>query len=228
MFPLEPTAAEAQAAIAEEFALLRRLVRALPVPDRPRPQAAAVPGCVEDRGTPPARLPVDGLDRAAKAMRARLDFEAISDSAIVVGPDLPGAARVLGAPGAGNPGDTEPDYIADIGLAKHLSPTRSNGLAALLAFIRDTRAGRRVSDAADAPRTRRCATAASVGLLALPHAGDAVVPDRRGDGRLAHLRTHPRSAGAGPDRPGRSHSVFLRRAVRRLSGRPPAAAQARA
>ena len=32
---------------------------------------------------------------------------------------------------------TEPDYIASIGLAKHLSPTRSNGLAALLAFIRD-------------------------------------------------------------------------------------------
>jgi cysteine desulfuration protein SufE len=30
------------------------------------------------------------------------------------------------------------DYIDDIGLAKHLSPTRSNGLAALLAFIRDT------------------------------------------------------------------------------------------
>jgi acyl-coenzyme A synthetase/AMP-(fatty) acid ligase len=33
---------------------------------------------------------------------------------------------------------TEPDYIASIGLAKHLSPTRSNGLAALLAFIRNT------------------------------------------------------------------------------------------
>ena len=33
---------------------------------------------------------------------------------------------------------TAPDYIADIGLARHLSPTRSNGLASLLAFIRDT------------------------------------------------------------------------------------------
>ena len=32
---------------------------------------------------------------------------------------------------------TEPDYIGAIGLGKHLSPTRSNGLAALLAFIRD-------------------------------------------------------------------------------------------
>lgn len=33
---------------------------------------------------------------------------------------------------------TEPDYIAGIGLTKHLSPTRSNGVAAMLAFIRDT------------------------------------------------------------------------------------------
>ena len=33
---------------------------------------------------------------------------------------------------------TTPDYIARIGLAKHLSPTRSNGLAALLQFIQDT------------------------------------------------------------------------------------------
>jgi cysteine desulfuration protein SufE len=32
---------------------------------------------------------------------------------------------------------TEPDYVAAIGLAKHLSPTRNNGLAALLAFIRE-------------------------------------------------------------------------------------------
>ena len=31
---------------------------------------------------------------------------------------------------------TDADYIARIGLAKHLSPTRSNGLAALLEFIR--------------------------------------------------------------------------------------------
>jgi len=31
---------------------------------------------------------------------------------------------------------TDPDYVADIGLAKHLSPTRSSGHAALLDFIR--------------------------------------------------------------------------------------------
>jgi len=32
--------------------------------------------------------------------------------------------------------DTEPSYIAAIGLAKHLSPTRSNGLAAMLQTIK--------------------------------------------------------------------------------------------
>ena len=31
---------------------------------------------------------------------------------------------------------TEPRYIEAIGLAKHLSPTRSNGLAAMLAKIK--------------------------------------------------------------------------------------------
>ena len=33
---------------------------------------------------------------------------------------------------------TTPDYIGNIGLAKHLSPTRSNGMAALLAVIQDS------------------------------------------------------------------------------------------
>ena len=32
---------------------------------------------------------------------------------------------------------TAPDYIDAISLSKHLSPTRSNGLTALLAFIQD-------------------------------------------------------------------------------------------
>ncbi len=52
-------------------------------------------------------------------------------------PDLPGPARVLRALGTGIL-DTEPSYIQDIGLARHLSPTRSNGVAAMLAFIRET------------------------------------------------------------------------------------------
>lgn len=68
---------------------------------------------------------------------ARLDFAAISDSAIVSGLIFL-ALRVYSGRSAAEILATAPDYIADIGLAKHLSPTRSNGLAAILAFIQDT------------------------------------------------------------------------------------------
>ncbi len=67
----------------------------------------------------------------------RLDFAAISDSAIVSGLIFL-ALRVYSGRSAAEILATAPDYIADIGLAKHLSPTRSNGLAAILAFIQDT------------------------------------------------------------------------------------------
>ncbi|HVR80698.1 MAG TPA: SufE family protein, partial [Luteimonas sp.] len=67
----------------------------------------------------------------------KLDFAAVSDSAIVSGLVFL-ALRVYSGRPAAEILATEPDYIATIGLAKHLSPTRSNGLAALLAFIRDT------------------------------------------------------------------------------------------
>jgi cysteine desulfuration protein SufE len=66
----------------------------------------------------------------------KLDFRAISDSAIVSGLVYL-ALRVYSGRSAAEIVATEPAYIADIGLAKHLSPTRSNGLAALLGFIRD-------------------------------------------------------------------------------------------
>jgi cysteine desulfuration protein SufE len=67
----------------------------------------------------------------------KLDFAAVSDSAIVSGLVFL-ALRVYSGRPAAEILATEPDYISAIGLAKHLSPTRSNGLAALLAFIRDT------------------------------------------------------------------------------------------
>ena len=68
---------------------------------------------------------------------ANSGHSAISDSAIVSGLVFL-ALRVYSGRPAGEIVATEPDYIAAIGLAKHLSPTRSNGLAALLAFIRNT------------------------------------------------------------------------------------------
>ena len=67
---------------------------------------------------------------------SRLDFAAASDSAIVSGLVFL-ALRVYSGRPAAEILSTQPDYVGAIGLAKHLSPTRSNGLAALLAFIRE-------------------------------------------------------------------------------------------
>ena len=66
-----------------------------------------------------------------------LRFHAISDSAIVSGLIFL-ALRVFSDRSAEQILATDADYIAQIGLAQHLSPTRSNGLAALLAFIKAT------------------------------------------------------------------------------------------
>ena len=135
-FPLEATPAEAQAAIAEEFAFfgdwseryqyLIDLGRKLPpFPDAWKTEEHRLLGCQSMVWIVP------------QGNRERLDFHAVSDSSIVSGLIFL-ALRVY----SGRPADeilaTAPDYIADIGLARHLSPTRSNGLASLLAFIRDT------------------------------------------------------------------------------------------
>src|SRR3546814_4976035 len=61
----------------------------------------------------------------------------------------------------------------------------------------------------------------------VPPVFDPVVPDGGGDGGLARLRADPQPVDARPDRPGRGAAVLLRRAFRRLPGRPAAAAQAR-
>ena len=65
----------------------------------------------------------------------RLDFQAISDSAIVSGL-IALLLRVYSGRSAAEILATEPKFIDAIGLAKHLSPTRSNGLAAMLAAIK--------------------------------------------------------------------------------------------
>ena len=135
-FPLEPTAATAQQAIKEEFGFfgdwseryqyLIDLGRKLPAfPDEWKTEQHRLHGCQSMVWIVPS-----GDAR-------RLDFAAVSDSAIVSGL-IYLALRVYSGRSAREILDTQADYIADIGLAKHLSPTRSNGLAALLAFIRDT------------------------------------------------------------------------------------------
>ncbi|PZP63174.1 MULTISPECIES: SufE family protein [Pseudoxanthomonas] len=136
VFPLEPTAADAQAAIKEEFAFfsdwaeryqyLIDLGRKLPpFPDEWKTEEHRLLGCQSMVWIVP------------QGSAQRLDFQAASDSAIVSGL-IYLALRVYSGRPATEILATEPGYIADIGLAKHLSPTRSNGLAALLAFIRET------------------------------------------------------------------------------------------
>jgi cysteine desulfuration protein SufE len=136
VFPLEPTAVQAQAAIKEEFAFfsdwaeryqyLIDLGRKLPpFPDAWKTDEHRLLGCQSMVWIVP------------QGSAQRLDFQAASDSAIVSGL-IYLALRVYSGRPAAEILATEPGYIADIGLAKHLSPTRSNGLAALLAFIQDT------------------------------------------------------------------------------------------
>jgi cysteine desulfuration protein SufE len=62
-------------------------------------------------------------------------FRAISDSAIVSGL-IALVLRVYSGRTAREILDTEPSYIQSIGLAKHLSPTRSNGLVAMLKTLK--------------------------------------------------------------------------------------------
>ena len=135
-FPLEPTAAQAQAAIREEFAFfgdwseryqyLIDLGRKLPpFPEQWKTEEHRLHGCQSMVWIVP------------QGDAGRLDFHAISDSAIVSGLIFL-ALRVYSGRPAAEILATTPDYIADIGLARHLSPTRSNGLASLLAFIGDS------------------------------------------------------------------------------------------
>ena len=73
----------------------------------------------------------------ATRMRTPLGILFLRDSAIVSGLVFL-ALRVYAGRSAAEILATEPTFVADIGLSKHLSPTRSNGLSALLARIRDT------------------------------------------------------------------------------------------
>ena len=134
-FPAEPTAAAAQAAIRDEFSFfsdwseryqyLIDLGRKLPdLPPEWKTEEHRLQGCQSM-----VWIVVEGD-------ADRLDFHAISDSAIVSGLIFL-ALRVYSGRPAAEIVATDPGYINAIGLAKHLSPTRSNGLAALLAFIRD-------------------------------------------------------------------------------------------
>src|SRR5690242_15345174 len=129
------SAEAAQDAIAEEFAFfgdwteryqyLIDLGRKLPpLPEELKTEAYKVHGCQSQVWLVP------------QGDAARLDFRAISDSAIVSGL-IALLLRVYSGRSAREILDTEPRFVEAIGLAKHLSPTRSNGLAAMLKTVKE-------------------------------------------------------------------------------------------
>lgn len=130
-----PSAAQAQQDIAEEFAFfsdwteryqyLIDLGKQLPVfPEAGKTEAFRVHGCQSMVWLVPS------------GDATKMHFEAISDSAIVSGL-IALVLRVYSDRSAQEIVDTEPQFVAAIGLAKHLSPTRSNGLAAMLAKLKN-------------------------------------------------------------------------------------------
>lgn len=132
--PQESSALEAQSTIAEEFAFfgdwteryqyLIDLGRKLPpFPDDWKTDDHKVHGCQSQVWLVPG------------ANAQRLDFRAVSDSSIVSGL-IALVLRVYSGRSAEEILATEPHFVESIGLAKHLSPTRSNGLSAMLATIK--------------------------------------------------------------------------------------------
>ena len=132
--PQETTPAEAQVAIVDEFAFfsdwseryqyLIDLGRQLPpFPDDLKIEQYRVHGCQSMVWLVPS------------GDASQMTFQATSDSAIVAGL-IALVLRVYSGRSAAEIVATEPAYIQQIGLAKHLSPTRSNGLAAMLAKLK--------------------------------------------------------------------------------------------
>lgn len=150
-FPQEADPISAQAAIDEEFGFLSDwteryqylidLGRKLPpFPDEWKIEAHRLHGCQSL------------VWIVAEGDAERLVFHAVSDSAIVSGL-IHLALRVYSHRSAAQILATDPEYVRAIGLSKHLSPTRSNGLAALLAFIKNT--AQRVLDGQPADQPAR-------------------------------------------------------------------------
>ena len=136
LLPTEASAAEAQEAIAEEFAFfgdwseryqyLIDLGKRLPdFPEAWKTEANRLQGCQSNVWIMPHRQ--DGT----------LFFSAASDSSIVSGLVYL-ALRVYSGRTAEQIRTTPADFVQAIGLSKHLSPTRSNGFSALLAFIQQS------------------------------------------------------------------------------------------
>jgi cysteine desulfuration protein SufE len=132
--PDTSSAENAQASIVEEFSFfgdwteryqyLIDLGRKLPpFPGTAKTEANKVLGCQSQ------------VWLVASGGPERLDFAAISDSAIVSGL-IALLLRVYSGRSAQEILATEPRFVEAIGLAQHLSPTRNNGLVAMLQTIK--------------------------------------------------------------------------------------------
>jgi cysteine desulfuration protein SufE len=132
------TIADAERELAEEFALFDNWVdryqyiidlgRQLPpFPEADKTEERKIKGCQSQ------------VWLVTKPVGDRLEFQAISDSAIVSG-----LIAILMRLYSGRPAReilaTPPSFITAIGLDQHLSPTRSNGLHAMLGAIRNAAA----------------------------------------------------------------------------------------
>lgn len=134
MQPIEASATAAQQAIEEEFGFfsdwseryqyLIDLGRRLPeFPNEWKTESNRLLGCQSNVWIVPHQQ--DG----------KLFFSAISDSSIVSGLVYL-ALRIYSGRSKQEILDTQPDFIKAIGLSQHLSPTRNNGFASLLQFIK--------------------------------------------------------------------------------------------
>jgi cysteine desulfuration protein SufE len=131
----EESADAAQSAIVDEFSFfddwteryqyLIDLGRKLPpFPDSLRTEKNKMHGCQSQ------------VWLVASGDRSRLHFESMSDSAIVSGL-IALLLRVYSDRPAQEIVDTQPRFIEALGLARHLSPTRNNGLAAMFKTIQE-------------------------------------------------------------------------------------------
>ncbi len=108
----------------ERYQYLIDLGRRLPpLPDDLRSEAYKVDGCQSQVWIAP------------HGDAHRLDFNAASDSSIVSGL-IALLLRVYSGRSAAEILATDPTFVAELGLSRHLSPTRSNGLHAMLGRIK--------------------------------------------------------------------------------------------
>ena len=134
----KPTIADTERELVEEFALfddwidryqyIIDLGRQLPAfPESEKTEDRKIKGCQSQ------------VWLVTRAVGDRLEFQAVSDSAIVSG-----LIAILMRIYSGRPAReilaTPPGFIKAIGLDQHLSPTRSNGLHAMLGVIRNAAA----------------------------------------------------------------------------------------